>query len=373
MVDYAAPEMMQTDVRGWLEQRQSALHVTTTTITPSGQTLDWVPVESQDSEPIAEPPPAVTHDVQADQARPTRSVRFDVGEAGPAGHVPVLRPALGRIGSLDQLRRVQSKSGGLRVNVNRANKKISDPNPAGYFHALSSQSATVYGADAWLNLWDPAVDIPSSPGDDHSISQLWLQNYQKPQLQSLEGGLTVDHNLNGDSANHLFTYYTTNGYSQDGNNLGGYNRLESGWIQYHPSIFPGIRINGTSVQGQSPQLEIGIKYQLWQGNWWFGFNNNESGPWIWLGYYPGSLFNGGIADQVDWVGWGGEVYSGAERLESRLPVCLCRNIAARARAPRSATAPWCTVSPQAVFGANVTCAIANRPARTAASSNVWMR
>jgi hypothetical protein len=91
--------------------------------------------------------------------------------------------------------------------------------------------------------------------------------------------------------------------------VGGYNRLESGWIQYHPSIFPGIRINGTSVQGQSPQLEVGIKYQLWQGNWWFGFNNNESGPWIWLGYYPGSLFNGGIANQVDWVGWGGEVYS----------------------------------------------------------------
>ena len=97
-------------------------------------------------------------------------------------------PALSRIGSLDQLRRVQSKSGGLRVNVNRANKKITDPNPAGYFHSLSSQSATVYGADAWLNLWDPAVDIPSSPGDDHSISQLWLQNYQKPQLQSLAPG-----------------------------------------------------------------------------------------------------------------------------------------------------------------------------------------
>jgi hypothetical protein len=309
MVDYAAPEMTQTDVGRWLEQRQSALHVTTTTITPAGQTLDWVPVESQASEPIAEPPPAVTHDVQADQARPTTSVRFDAGEPGPAGHVPVLRPALSRIGNLDQLRRVQSKSGGLRVNVNRANKKITDPNPAGYFHSLSSQSATVYGADAWLNLWDPAVDIPSSPGDDHSISQLWLQNYQKPQLQSLEGGLTVDHNLNGDSANHLFTYYTTNGYSQDGNNLGGYNRLESGWIQYDPSIYPGIKINGTSVQGQSPQLEIGIKYQLWQGNWWFGFNNNESGPWIWLGYYPGSLFNGGIANPVDGVGWGGEVYS----------------------------------------------------------------
>ena len=316
MVSRSAPKTARDPEAGrWLEQRQSALRITTTTTTPDGQTLDWVPIQSQTSAAIAEPPPATSRTVaasassSAEHARPTTSVSFDIGDTGPAGHVPVLRPDPARIGSLDKLARVQSKSGGLRVNVNRTNKKAADPNPAGYFHALSSQWATAYGADAWLNLWDPAVDIPLDPGDDHSISQLWLQNYHKPQVQSLEGGLTVDHSLNGDAANHLFTYYTTNGYTQDGDNLGGYNRLQAGWIQYNPSIFPGIRINGSSQQGLSPQLEIGIKYQLWQGNWWFGFNNNESGPWIWLGYYPGSLFNGGIAGQVDWVAWGGEVYT----------------------------------------------------------------
>jgi len=310
MAGGSAPETAQgREVRRWLEQRQSALRITTTTTTPGGQTLDWVPVESQTSEPIAEPPPAGAPGVRAEQARPTVSVQLDIGKAGPAGHVPVLRPDVARIRSLDHLARVRSKPGGLRVNVRRTNKKPTDPDPAGYFHALSSQWGTVYGGDAWLNLWDPLVDIPASGGDDHSISQLWLQNYQKPQLQSIEGGLTVDLNLNGDAANHLFIYYTTNGYSQDGDNLGGYNTLQAGWVQYDPSIYPGITINGSSQQGQSPQLEIGVKYQLWQGNWWFGFNNNESGPWIWLGYYPGSLFNGGIANQVDWVGWGGEVYS----------------------------------------------------------------
>ncbi len=310
MVDRGVVQVpLNPDVERWLEQRQRALHITTTTITPAGQTLDWVPIESQTSDGVAGPPTALARDVQVDRSRPTTSIEFDTGEAGPAGHVPILRPDLSRITSQEVLTRLQSKSGGLRVNIKRTNRKPTDPDPAGYFHALSSEWATVYGADAWLNLWDPDVDIPSSPGDDHSISQLWLQNYQKPQLQSLEGGLTVDHNLNGDGANHLFTYYTTNGYSVDGNNLGGYNRLQSGWVQYNRSIFPGIRINGTSAQGHSPQFEIGVKYQLWQGNWWFGFNNNESGPWIWLGYYPGSLFGGGIANQAEWVGWGGEVYS----------------------------------------------------------------
>jgi len=313
----AAKTAGEPAARRWLEQRQSALRITTTTTTPDGQTLDWVPVESQTSAAIASPPPAAppsaaslaASPASAASARPTASVSLDIGDAGPAGHVPVLRPDPAAIVSLDRLARVQSKSGGLRVNVNRTNKTPADPNPAGYFHALSSQWITSYGADAWLNLWDPVVDIPLDPGDDHSISQLWLQNYSKPQLQSLEGGLTVDHSLNGDAANHLFTYYTTNGYTRDGDDLGGYNRLQAGWIQYDPSIFPGIRINGASQQGVSPQLEVGIKYQLWQGNWWFGFNNNESGPWIWLGYYPGSLFSGGIADHVDWVGWGGEVYT----------------------------------------------------------------
>ena len=57
------------------------------------------------------------------------------------------------------------------------------------------------------------------------------------------------------------------------------------------------------------QLEIGIKFQLFEGNWWFAVNNREAGPWIWIGYYPASLFNGGLGERVDWVAFGGEVYS----------------------------------------------------------------
>jgi hypothetical protein len=154
---------------GWLEQRQSALRITTTTATPDGQTLDWIPVESQTSAAIGAPPPAVPPSAASlavsasAPERPTASVSFDIGDAGPAGHVPVPRPDPARIDSLDRLARVQSKSGGLRVNVNCTNKKPADPNPAGYFHALSSEWITSYGADAWLNLWDPVVDIPLDP------------------------------------------------------------------------------------------------------------------------------------------------------------------------------------------------------------------
>lgn len=300
----------RSDFAAWLQQRQRQLQVTKTTKSPSGQTIDWIPIETQSPEAIATPPPTVSSYKMAavDAKQPTKGATFDIGEPGPAGHVPVLRPDFRKVAKTTSLEKFLSKRGGLKLNARRRKPQPTDPNPAGYFHASSGQTLTNYGCEAWYNVWDPQVDIPSSPGDDHSISQTWLQNYDKPKTQSIEAGLTVDHSLNGDAANHLFTYYTTNGYTADGDNLGGYNRLVKGWQQVHASIFPGIRINGSSTQGGS-QLEIGLKFQLFNGNWWLGFNNNESGPWIWLGYYPASLFAGGIGNHASWVSFGGEVYS----------------------------------------------------------------
>ncbi len=293
------------ELTDWLKGRQSLLKVAKTTLTPSGQTLDWVPIESQTKEKIATPPPPdPTRVTTPDPKRPTKPGSFDTGEVGPAGHVPILRPDLSKLKV--GLKEFRSK----RFNTNRTKKTPTDPNPAGYFHATSAQWAQIYGCDAWLNFWDPKINIPSSPGDDHSISQTWLLNHQKPLIQSLEAGWTVDQSLNGDLSPHIFTFYTTNGYTAEGNNIGGYNRLESGWVQVHATIFPGIRLNGSSVAGGA-QIDIGIKYQLYQGNWWFAINNSagETGAWTWIGYYPASLFNGGLANYADWVSFGGEVYT----------------------------------------------------------------
>jgi hypothetical protein len=156
------PEMTE-----WLRDRQSQLHVTATTDTAGGQTLDWVPIESQTGGPVATPPPAgLSPAGAADPARPTRFPSFDTGEPGPAGHVPIVRPDLSKVGKTVGLDDFLAKRCGFLVNVNRTNKKPTDPNPFGYFHATSSQWSTVYGCDAWLNLWDPAIDdgYPGSPG-----------------------------------------------------------------------------------------------------------------------------------------------------------------------------------------------------------------
>ena len=214
------PELTQ-----WLETRQSTLKITKTTITPSGHTLDWIPIESQDpTGKIASAPPMTGMPVRTeDREKAALPVTFELDdpkvERGPAGTVPLLRPEFSALSRTIALKDFLNKSGGLLVNKNRSNKKPTDPNPFGYFHGTDGQGSKAYGCDFFLNVWDPSINNPAGPGDDHSILQTWLQNYDKPELQSIEGGWTVDQNLNGDTQPHIFTYYTTNGYTQDGDNL----------------------------------------------------------------------------------------------------------------------------------------------------------
>jgi hypothetical protein len=300
----------------WLESRQSSLKIVKTTTTPSGQILDWIRVEDQvASGEIASPPPPSFVSMPArlvDPKRPVKAVTFELDdpkvERGPAGTVPIVRPDLSRLTKTIALKDYLSKRGGAVVNKRRRNQTPADPNPFHYFHGTDSEYVTAYGCDFIMNVWDPSINDPSvAGGDDHSILQTWLQNYDRG-THSLEGGWTVDQNLNGDTQPHIFTYYTTNSYSQDGNNLGGYNRTVTGWVQYSNSVFPGSLINGISVF-DGEQFDVSMKFQLYkeptngQLNWWVSVQG------IWMGYYPASLYDGGLATSAEWIAFGGEVFS----------------------------------------------------------------
>jgi len=312
---------LNPELAAWLEVRQARLNIVKTTTTPSGKTLDWVPIESQTANgKIATPPPgAQLPERKLDAQRPVNATKFELDDAnaehGPPGTVPLLRPDITRLTRNIALRDFHTKKGGSRVNRQRHNLQSTDPNPAGYFHDTDSQSVKSYGWDGFLSVWAPSINNPNGNGEDHSILQVWLQNYSKPQLQSLEGGWTVDNGLNGNTQPHLFTYYTTNGYNQDGDNEGGYNTQYKGFVQYSSQgttgtvIYPGIQFGPVSVLGGA-QYDISMKFQLYREpnngdvNWWL----NVQG--IWVGYYPASLYKGGLGNNVDWVGSGGEIYSG---------------------------------------------------------------
>ena len=315
------PVQLHPEITAWLARRAATLQIVKTTVTPHGQTIDWVPIASQHpSGKIAtQPPMSLIPPRAVDPGRPSRAIVLELDdpgvERGPPGTVPIPRPSVAKLKATTTLRDYAVKRGGMVVNKVRAGAAPTDPNPAGYFHQTDSQNGTFYGWDGHLSVWAPAINNPPGPGDDHSILQFWLQNYDKGFTQSIEGGWTVDENLNGDTQPHIFTYFTTNGYSQDGDNIGGYNRLNSGWVQVSPTIFPGIRISTASTVG-GPQYDVSMKFQLYKEptdgsfNWWVAVQGT------WIGYYPATLFNGGLGGKAEWFGIGGEVYSSLSNPEA---------------------------------------------------------
>ena len=115
--------------------------------------------------------------------------------------------------------------------------------------------------------------------------QLGLANDDTGQRQTVEAGWQEYQQEYGDWVPHFFVFYTTNGYSENGDNKGGYNQDVDGWIQYDNTIYPGATSSPNSTPGGA-QYILSLKYQLFNDNWWLRCNGR------WIGYYSARLFMG---------------------------------------------------------------------------------
>jgi hypothetical protein len=232
-------------------------------------------------------------------------LEYEGTERGPEGTVPILRKNLEAIAINKPLRKYLSRFRGRNSNSPlRAQKTFPDPEEDGtHRYAFSRQAVINWGGEANIEVWDPWVEI----SDDFSLLQIGVSNTNdQGNRHSVEAGWQVFQDMYGDWSPHLFVFYTTDDY-HDGDNLGGYNTDVDGWVQYDSTIFPGTRFAPTSVvNGQ--HYQIFIKYQLFEGNWWF----NCLGRWI--GYYPTKLWQGnqstfeGLGDHADHIAFWGEVF-----------------------------------------------------------------
>lgn len=303
-------ELYQREMLAYFEQRQKRLQVVKTTTTPRGQVLDWVPLESQHpSGEVAAPPPTSHlrgHDGNHPEQKETLALselEREKGELGPKGTVPILRKNLEALGYTKSLKRYLSKSRGHRV-LRLRGAGLAVPEEGGsHRYANSGESVTCFGGEGQLSCFDPYLES----SDDFSLIQIGLSNSDLGFLQTVEAGWQEFQDLTGDWVPHLFVYYTTNGYSDDGDNKGGYNRDVDGWVQYDNQIYPGTTFTPYSTRGGG-QFKMTIKYQLYQGNWWFACQGR------WVGYYPASLFMGNqsvfstLGDHADYIGFWGEIY-----------------------------------------------------------------
>ena len=96
---------------------------------------------------------------------------------------------------------------------------------------------------------------------------------------------------------HLFIYST----SDSGGAAGCYDLDCGRFVQVDSTVVLGGALAPVSAPGAS-QHEVEVSLLLWQGSWWLGVNG------VWVGYYPGSLFDGaGLAYGADSLDFGGVI------------------------------------------------------------------
>jgi hypothetical protein len=308
------PRRVRKELCEYFESRQRRLDVVATTRTPSGQILDWIPIESQVRRGrIASPPSESVPLRLGNGTRKVRPVTFELEAAnvrrGPEGTVPIPRRNLQRLTFTKGLSDHLSKHGHPSYEMlldGRGSVQVPGSG-GGHEYAFSTQSVTAYGAEGNLSAFDPYV----YRSDEFSLLQVALARGSGSGQQTVEAGWQEYRDLYGDWVPHLFVFYTTNGYTKSGDNKGGYNRDVDGWVQYSNVVYPEATSSPNSTRGGA-QYIMQIKYQLYQGNWWFRCNGR------WIGYYPASLFNNaGLRNRADQVAFYGEIVdSGKDSVSS---------------------------------------------------------
>jgi hypothetical protein len=296
---------------------QLAPHIKKTTTTPSGQVLDWILPEAQG--PIATPPPipksvtasAVDSGAPAAQKvlidRPTASavpeLELPGAEKGPEGTVPILRQKLELLSFSHSLTERLSKKGPPTTSEAVAAAPAA---PAPHWYASTAQVVPNLGGQGYFSAFKAFVqsnadfsllqmaviknNVQSNPGADkrQTVEAGWI-NYPAQVQQP-----------------HLFTFYTTNGYFQAGDNVGGWNTDVKGWVQTDATIHPGTVFSPLSVDGGA-QYDIKLQYTLYQDNWWLFVRDR------YIGYYPAQLFRANRPDQTlasgaDQINFYGEIF-----------------------------------------------------------------
>lgn len=299
------------EIHQYLRDRAARRDIIAQTKTESAQELDWIPIESQTPDGRIASPPSddeidlSDRDQPADgrETRPYELTEFELqregAELGPKGTVPVVRRDVSRIRPVGTLQDFLSKHDrAMRILPDDDPREFADlEDSAVHKYAYSAQYVTCYGGEGNINAWDPYVQW----SNEFSLGQVALARGSGSGKQTVEAGHQAYRDLYGDWVPHLFIFYTTNGYTSSGDNMGGYNQDVDGWVQYSGTIYPEAKSSPLSQFGGT-QYVMSLKWQLWEGNWWLRVNG------VWMGYYPASLFSTtGLRTQADKIAWYGEV------------------------------------------------------------------
>ncbi|EDR02747.1 uncharacterized protein LACBIDRAFT_307948 [Laccaria bicolor S238N-H82] len=214
----------------------------------------------------------------------------------PDGTIPFARLTLERITTYPTLTAFFAKStnGAGQALSARGVEELESRGPSAqepHLYAYSYQPVTNYGGHSWLNLWSPVGDF--------SISQQWYVGGSGASTQTVEGGWIVYPQKFSAQA-VLFIFYTPDDYS-----TGCYNLECKGFVQINNNWQLGGTFGQYSVTG-GVQKGVDLQWYFYQGNWWLYLRG--AGAYDAVGYYPGSIYNGGqLTKSAQLIEYGGEV------------------------------------------------------------------
>jgi hypothetical protein len=148
-----------------------------------------------------------------------------------------------------------------------------------YFFVEAAQSYTGLGAEGYFTQHRPYVALV----DQHSLAAMAVRSAAN-EGNVIEAGWAVAETVFGDSSPHLFVSYWVDGKPGS---------VDSNFVQVSSTRKPGMPVEVTDT----PQA-YDIEYFPSQGNWWIGYQGE------WIGYFPGSLWQGEFtaAGTMQWFG-----------------------------------------------------------------------
>jgi hypothetical protein len=131
------------------------------------------------------------------------------------------------------------------------------------------------------------VNIAGPTNAGHSLNEIALMDGLGIN-NVVELGWFVSTDVYGDPDPHIFVYHW----------IGAQETCydDCGWQQVSGTYYPGQNI------GASVGKQVYVGYVYYQGNWWAWFDDQ------WMGYFPGSIWNGAFAKTAR-IQWFGEVAS----------------------------------------------------------------
>ncbi|KAM1219441.1 hypothetical protein ACFX2J_046273 [Malus domestica] len=147
-----------------------------------------------------------------------------------------------------------------------------------------------YGAQARLNVWNPA-----SFNGEISITQTWIVGGQGQELSTLEAGWLV---RSPDSQTRLFIFWTGDNYQG-----GCYNHDCPGFVQINSKVAIGYPITPISIyNGTQYDIFLSIYKNTVSGHWWLQVGNEA------VGYWPDTIVPG-LRGSAEIISWGGEIFN----------------------------------------------------------------